>query len=126
MNITVNSYFSGAGLMDVGLQMSGVDVQQSFEIDAAACATHRLNTSHSVLECDITNKLAQAELPCDVMVGTYPCNKYSAIADISGSRTGDDWFLHFFRHIALRQPEVFAAENVPGVLGPNRRKSALV
>ena len=68
-----------------------------------------------MLECDITEKLVQAELPCDVMVGTYPCNKYSAIADISGSRTGDDLFLHFFRHIALRQPEVFAVENVPGM-----------
>lgn len=115
MSITVNSYFSGAGLMDVGLQSSGLDVQQSFEIDAAACATHRLNSEHDVLECDITEKLVQAELPCDVMVGTYPCNKYSAIADISGSRTGDDLFLHFFRHIALRQPEVFAVENVPGM-----------
>ena len=72
MNITVNSYFSGAGLMDVGLQMSGVDVQQSFEIDAAACATHRLNTGHSVLECDITNKLAQAELPCRCDGGHLP------------------------------------------------------
>lgn len=50
-----------------------------------------------------------------MMVGTYPCNKYSNIADISGTRTGDDLFLHYFRHIALRKPEVYVVENVPGM-----------
>lgn len=113
--VTINSYFSGAGLMDTGIQLSGLDIQQSFEIDQAACETHRLNTNHQVVQCDITQKLAIAELPCDVMIGTYPCNKYSPIADISATRTGDDLFLHFFRHIALRQPEIYVVENVPGM-----------
>ena len=31
----------------------------------------------------------------DVYVGTFPCTKYSSIADISGTRIGDDLFLHF-------------------------------
>jgi DNA (cytosine-5)-methyltransferase 1 len=48
-------------------------------------------------------------------VATYPCTKYSPIGDIHGVRTGDDLFLHFFRHVAIRRPEVYVVENVPGM-----------
>jgi len=115
MNILTNSYFSGAGLMDLGLSLGGLTVQQSFEIDAKCCATMRRNFNHEVIEADITKKLVAAENPCDVMVATYPCTKYSTIADIHGTRTGDELFLHFFRHIAIRKPEVYVVENVPGM-----------
>lgn len=115
MKILANSYFSGAGLMDLGLCQSGVTVQQSFEIDGDCCATLAANFSHEVCQGDITQKLVANELPCDVMVATYPCTKYSTIADIHGTRTGDELFLHFFRHIAIRQPECYVIENVPGM-----------
>jgi DNA (cytosine-5)-methyltransferase 1 len=49
------------------------------------------------------------------MVATYPCTKYSPIGDIHGVRTGDDLFLHFFRHVAIRRPEIYVVENVPGM-----------
>jgi DNA (cytosine-5)-methyltransferase 1 len=113
--ILTNSYFSGAGLMDIGLQAGGLIMQQSFEIDAVCCDTMRKNFSHEVVQCDITKKLVQAEKQCHVMVATYPCTKYSPIADIHGVRTGDDLFLHFFRHVAIRRPEVYVVENVPGM-----------
>jgi DNA (cytosine-5)-methyltransferase 1 len=115
MSITANSYFSGAGLMDLGLSRGGVHVQQSFEIDPKCCATLRANFTHEVTECDIRLKIAHHEKPCDVMAATYPCTKYSTIGDIHGVRTGDDLFLHFFRHLALRRPEVYVVENVPGM-----------
>lgn len=115
MTILANSYFSGAGLMDIGLGLGGVTVQQSFEIDAKCCATARANFSHEIAECDIAGKLVAAEKPADVMVATYPCTKYSTIADIHGTRTGDELFLHFFRHLAIRRPEVYVVENVPGM-----------
>lgn len=51
----------------------------------------------------------------DIMVGTFPCTRYSTIADIHGTRTGDDLFLHFFRHVALARPEMYIVENVPGM-----------
>jgi len=101
--------------MDLGLSRGGVKVQQSFEIDSKCCATLRANFDHQVIECDVTDKLVQADKPCDVMVATYPCTRYSAIADIHGTRTGDDLFLHFFRHIAISRPEVYIVENVPGM-----------
>ena len=36
-----NSYFSGAGLMDLGLDRGGLHLQQSFELDARCVATAR-------------------------------------------------------------------------------------
>ena len=113
--ILTNTYFSGAGLMDIGLQAGGLTLQQSFEIDALCCDTLRGNFSHEVVQCDITKKIVLADKECHVMVATYPCTKYSPIADIHGVRTGDDLFLHFFRHVAIRRPEVYVVENVPGM-----------
>jgi DNA (cytosine-5)-methyltransferase 1 len=113
--VIANTYFSGAGLMDIGLQLGGLTIQQSFEIDGRCCETMRRNFAHEVVQCDITKKLVQSEKESHVMVATYPCTKYSPIADIHGVRTGDDLFLHFFRHVAIRRPEVYVVENVPGM-----------
>lgn len=113
--VLTNSYFSGAGLMDIGLQAGGLTLQQSFEIEAVCCETQRRNFAHEVVQCDITKKLVQSERDCHVMVATYPCTKYSPIGDIHGVRTGDDLFLHFFRHVAIRRPELYVVENVPGM-----------
>jgi len=113
--ITANSYFSGAGLFDIGLILGGLNIGQSFELDPVCCETQRMNFDHEIIECDITQKTVMADKGSDVIVGTYPCTKYSTIADIHGTRTGDDLFLHFFRHIAIRRPEIYVVENVPGM-----------
>ena len=115
MSIRANTYFSGAGLMDIGLQRGGLEIAESFEIDATCCATQRLNFGHQVSRRDITQKQVAHEADCDVMVATYPCTKYSAGADIHEARTGDDLFLHFFRHVAIKKPEGYVVENVPGM-----------
>lgn len=113
--ITAKSYFSGAGGMDLGLLNSGIDLVESFEIDKKACETMKLNFDHKINECDITKIKVLDQVEADVYVGTFPCTSYSSVADISGTRTGDDLFLHFFRHVALAQPEMYIVENVPGM-----------
>lgn len=115
MTVLVNSYFSGAGLMDLGLQLSGLHLQQSFELDGACCATLRANFDHEIVQSDLTQKLVASEKPCDVMVATYPCNKYSNAGHLHDVCTGDDLYLHFFRHLAIRRPELYSLENVPGM-----------
>jgi DNA (cytosine-5)-methyltransferase 1 len=114
-SVLTNTYFSGAGLMDIGLEGGGLTLQESFEIDTVCCDTMRQNFSHEVVQCDITKKLVLADKDCHVMVATYPCTKYSPIGDIHSVRTGDDLFLHFFRHVAIRRPELYVVENVPGM-----------
>lgn len=113
--ITAKSYFSGAGGMDLGMIQAGVDIVESFEIDSKAVKTLEMNFDHKISQCDISKITVLDQQDADVYIGTFPCTKYSNIADISGTRTGDDLFLHFFRHIALAKPEAYVIENVPGM-----------
>lgn len=116
MGITVKSYFSGAGGMDLGIKEAGINILESFEIDKKCCDTLRKNFNHKVNECDIAKITVLDQQDADVYIGTFPCTKYSTAADINGTRTGDDLFLHFFRRIVLAKPEMYVVENVPGML----------
>ena len=112
----VNSYFSGGGLFDTGLMMAGLEINQSFELDEVACRVQAENLGGHVVQSDLSKKLVADENHADVMVFTYPCTKYSKIGDIHGVRTGDELFLHAFRHMAIVRPDVYIIENVPGML----------
>jgi DNA (cytosine-5)-methyltransferase 1 len=115
---TAKGYFSGCGGMEIGLMQSGINVIQSLDLDPDATNCMHVNPhyfNHSVLHADIKDLLVLDQPESDIIVGTYPCTKYSPIADIHGTRTGDDLFLHFFRHIAIAKPEMYIVENVPGM-----------
>lgn len=97
---------------------AGVNVIQSLDLDKEATDCMKMNGhyfSHPVLTADIKDKTVLEQPQTDIIIGTYPCTKYSPIADIHGTRTGDDLFLHFFRHIAIEKPEMYIVENVPGM-----------
>lgn len=111
-------YFSGCGGMELGIMQAGVTLIQSLDLDAEATDCMQMNKnyfSHTVINGDIKDKTVLEQPRTEIIIGTYPCTKYSAIADIHGARTGDDLFLHFFRHIAIEQPEMYIVENVPGM-----------
>ena len=115
---TAKGYFSGCGGMEIGIMQAGVKVIQSLDLDREATHCMKINNhyfSHTILTADIKDKTVLEQPATDIIVGTYPCTKYSAIADIHGTRTGDDLFLHFFRHIAIEKPEMYVVENVPGM-----------
>jgi DNA (cytosine-5)-methyltransferase 1 len=115
---TAKGYFSGCGGMEIGVMQAGVNVVQSLDLDIEATQCMKSNRhyfSHSVLTCDIKNQTVLEQPKTDIIIGTYLCTRYSPIADIHGTRTGDDLFLHFFRHIAIEMPEMYIVENVPGM-----------
>ncbi|HRO44027.1 MAG TPA: DNA cytosine methyltransferase [Flavipsychrobacter sp.] len=115
---TAKGYFSGCGGMELGMMLAGVNVIQSLDLDKEATDCMKANShyfSHEVLTDDIKTKAVLEQADSDIIIGTYPCTKYSPIADIHGTRTGDDLFLHFFRHIAIARPEMYVVENVPGM-----------
>lgn len=116
MRITAKSYFSGAGGMDLGMLQSGIQLVSSYELDEKACGTLRQNFNHPVEQRDITKLLVEGQPDADVYIGTFPCTRYSTAASMSGTRTGDDLFLHFLRNVVLRRPEMYIVENVPGML----------
>lgn len=117
-NPTAKGYFSGAGGMEIGIMQAGVEVVQSLDLDKDATDCMQANPhyfGHKVLRKDIKDITVLDQQKTDIIIGTYPCTKYSTIADIHGTRTGDDLFLHFFRHIAIERPEMYVVENVPGM-----------
>jgi DNA (cytosine-5)-methyltransferase 1 len=116
--ITAKGYFSGAGGMEIGLMQAGIKIVQSLDIDPTAINCMNDNDhyfGHTIVKKSISDILVLEQPKTDVMVFTWPCTKYSPIADIHGTRTGDDLFLHAFRHIAIERPEMFICENVPGM-----------
>ena len=118
MRPTAKSYFSGGGLMDLGLMQGGIEVIQSVDLDKRAVQTMRLNQhyfGHRVLWDDVKEMLVHEQPDSDIMVFTYPCKKYSLIGEIHGIRTGDELYTHALRHMALAQPEAYVLENVPGM-----------
>lgn len=115
---TAISKFSGGGLMDIGLIQAGVDVIESSDFDPKATDSMLRNPQYfgnRVKTADIQNELVLDGPNADVAVFTYPCTKYSTIADIHGTRTGDHLFLHALRFVAVRGFEMFVVENVPGM-----------
>ena len=115
---TAKGYFSGCGGMELGIMQAGINIIQSLDLDADATHCMKMNShyfSHAILTADIKDKTVLEQPKTDIIIGTYPCTKYSPIADIHGTRTGDDLFLHFFRHIAIERPEMYIVENVPGM-----------
>ena len=101
--------------MDWGIQEAGIEIQQSLEYEPNCIETLKLNYGHKVISSDMRDQTVLDQVYADILIGTYPCNKYSTIGDIHGTRTGDELFLHFFRHIVLAEPEAFIVENVPGM-----------
>lgn len=115
---SAKGYFSGCGGMELGILLAGIKLIQSLDLDKEATdcmVTNRHYFGHEILNVDIKDKSVLEQPQTDIIVGTYPCTKYSPIADIHGTRTGDDLFLHFFRHIAIEKPEMYIVENVPGM-----------
>jgi DNA (cytosine-5)-methyltransferase 1 len=115
---TAKGYFSGCGGMELGILQAGIKVIQSLDLDREATNCMERNKhyfSHTILNVDIKEKTVLEQPSTDIIIGTYPCTKYSPIADIHGTRTGDDLFLHFFRHISIEKPEMYIVENVPGI-----------
>lgn len=112
------SYFSGMGLMDLGLMQAGIEIIQSVDLDKRAVDTMRMNDhyfNHRILWEDVKEMTVLDQPEADIYFFTWPCKKYSLIGEIHGVRTGDELFAHGFRHIALGQPEMYVAENVPGM-----------
>ena len=70
---TCKSYFSGAGLMDLGLMQAGINVVQSLEIDKTCIDTLRSNFNHAIISADIKDITVKSQTETDIIVGTYPC-----------------------------------------------------
>lgn len=122
------SLFSGAGGLDIGLEQAGFKTIWANDILHDACETHRKWSDATVVEGDIS-KIDFVTLPdCDIVSFGFPCQGFS----LSGPRKIDDdrntLYQHCVRFVEIKQPKLFLAENVKGLLtlGGGAIKDAII
>ena len=135
---TAIDLFSGCGGMTEGLKQAGFKVIGAVEIDPLAVRTFRANHRRvTVWNCDIrkvtassvkeTLGLRRGDL--DLLAGCPPCQGFSALRTLNGSRLVDDprndlvgEFVRFVREIL---PKTILMENVPALEGDARFEDLL-
>ncbi|HHB1587784.1 TPA: DNA cytosine methyltransferase [Vibrio metschnikovii] len=126
MQLKVNSFFSGAGGLDLGFEKAGFSIPFANEYDKDIWATYELNHPNTKLDRRSIVDIPSIEVPdCDGIIGGPPCQSWSE----AGSRRGindqrGQLFFDFIRILKDKQPKFFLAENVSGMLAP-RHKEAL-
>lgn len=120
----VISLFSGAGGMDLGFIQAGFDIVWANDIIPEAIETYRNNIGKHIVYGDI-RMINSNDIPnnADVIIGGFPCQGFS-IANTKRSMEDQRNFLYkeMLRIIKDKNPKMFVAENVKGLLSMEKGK----
>ncbi len=111
-------FFAGAGGDMCGFSLAGIKPVFAVEINRHRCCTLRLNFPQcQVFEGPIQQLLLAHYPSCPIPTYsiTFPCDHYTAAAEIHGTCTGDALYLEALREIVLHYPEIILLENVLGL-----------
>lgn len=129
----VISLFTGAGGLDLGLEMAGFNTAMCIEIDDDSRETLRFNRKHWKIFEDNTDRIAgdiRKIEPAEVLiragleqneaalvVGGAPCQPFSNIGQKKGKNDpkNGDLFLEFVKMVKGILPKAFLFENVAGI-----------
>lgn len=125
--------FSGCGGLSLGLRQAGFQVIGAIDVDELAVETYRANHKHvRVWRRNIRwlrPRLLMRELglrpgQLDLLAGCPPCQGFSNIRTLNGSRVVDDprndLIRDFLRFVRALRPKAIMMENVPGLLNDAR------
>ncbi len=132
----VASLFSGCGGMDLGCtggfdfldqnyKKLNTNIVYAMDFDARICELYNSNFSHQCHTQDI-NLLNSNDIPNhDILTGGFPCQSFSIIAQNPKrlgykDQTKGKLFFEMCRILRDKQPQVFVAENVKGILSANK------
>lgn len=119
--IKIVSLFSGCGGMDLGFKLAGFELIWANDNFADACETYRLNLGDHIVESDIENVDINLIPDCDLILGGFPCQDFSLIWKREGINTKrGNLYKYFVKILEAKQPKVFIAENVKGLLTANK------
>ncbi|ALQ15455.1 TPA: DNA cytosine methyltransferase [Listeria monocytogenes] len=143
--VNVVSLFSGAGGLDLGLELAGVyakkeqkeqplellnnyprykeirkeslfNIIYSNDMFKEANETYLANFQSNILKQELDIRKIPNFPKCELMIGGFPCPGFSA----AGPRLIDDernfLYIHFIRALMQSQPDFFVAENVKGLM----------
>lgn len=131
----VVSLFSGCGGCDQGIvgdftfnkrkyERLPFELIYAIDIDQKALNTHKLNFECSQVKCVDICDVESSEIPdCDVVIGGFPCQSFSTVnptKDPFDDRA--NLYKQMVRIVKEKQPLVFIAENVKGLMTLHRGK----
>lgn len=122
--IDVISLFSGCGGMDLGFHQAGFNIKWANDIEQRACETYAKNIGNHIVCGDIT-QLDYSKIPdADLILGGFPCQDFSMIWKRGGITTDrGNLYQNFVEIVSQKQPLMFVAENVKGILTANKKKA---
>lgn len=122
--MNVVTLFSGCGGLDLSFHQLGFNILWANDFDAKACETYALNIGDHVVFEDIT-KVDVSTIPdADLVLGGFPCQDFSMIWKREGIETErGNLYKNFVNVVADKQPKMFIAENVKGLLTANKGKA---
>ena len=116
--LTISSFFSGAGGLDLGFEKAGLDIVWANEFDKNIWSTFEHNFPKTKLDKRSMTDIDSNDIPeADGFIGGPPCQSWSE----AGARRGEgdkrgQLFFEYVRVIKDKQPRFFLAENVSGIL----------
>ncbi|MEN9566406.1 MAG: hypothetical protein RLZZ69_1602, partial [Cyanobacteriota bacterium] len=122
--INVVSLFSGCGGMDLGFSQAGFRILWANDIDQKACETYAKNLGKHVV-CGDIQAIDYSTIPdADLILGGFPCQDFSMIWKRGGITTErGNLYRNFVNLVSLKEPLMFIAENVKGLMTANKGKA---
>lgn len=122
--MNVVTLFSGCGGLDLSFYQLGFNMVWANDIDIKACETYALNIGNHIVCEDIT-KVDISEVPdADLILGGFPCQDFSMIWKREGIETErGNLYKNFVNFVSNKNPKMFIAENVKGLLTANNGKA---
>jgi DNA (cytosine-5)-methyltransferase 1 len=124
MGYKVVSLFSGCGGLDLGFINAGFEVIWVNDFFRDAVNTYKKNIGNHIIDCDIT-KISSVDIPndFDVLLGGFPCQGFSIANSKRSMKDSRNYlYLELLRIVKDKQPKVFVAENVKGLLSMSKRE----
>lgn len=125
--------FSGCGGLTEGLRQAGFRVVGAIDNDPLAVETYRNNHrgvvvwEKNIQHVSVSEVMAQLRIDIyelDLLAGCPPCQGFSAMRTLNGSKTVDDerkeLIFDFLRFVRELQPKAIMMENVPGLASDPR------
>ena len=118
------SLFSGCGGMDLGFSQAGFHILWANDIDKIACDTYERNIGKHIV-CGDIQQIDYSTIPnADLILGGFPCQDFSMIWKRGGITTKrGNLYRNFVEIVAQKEPLMFVAENVKGLMTANKGKA---
>lgn len=118
------SLFSGCGGLDLGFQKAGYEVVWANDFEHWSCQTYARNFGPHIVEASIADIDFNTIPDADIITGGFPCQDFSMIWKRGGLDTDrGNLYRYFVKAVKIKNPKVFVAENVKGLLTANNGKA---